>query len=285
MEFLIISGLSGAGKSSVANMLEDLNYYCVDNMPIALLQRFAELCLATQGRYERVVLVTDVRGMEGFEELFSALDGLWELGLEHRILFVEADTATIVRRYKETRRPHPLLEADGSIEAAVERERELLAPIRERADFIVNTAGHSLTRLQKQIAALFPESGASAGMNVTVTAFGYKYGLPMDADIVFDVRFLPNPYYVAALRPLSGLDAPVYDYLFEYEDTRRFMERLEGLFDFLLPLYAEEGRRTLNIAVGCTGGKHRSVTIARALTTSLRARGYAATAAFRDVER
>lgn len=285
MDFLIISGLSGAGKSRAADILEDLDYYCVDNMPVALLPRFAELCLATQGRYERVALVIDVRERESFKGLFRALDELWNKGLEYRILFMEADKQTIVRRYKETRRPHPLLAEGGSIEEAIDRETRLLAPIRERADFTINTTGLTTAMLQSRIADLFLDGRARRGISVTVTAFGYKYGLPMDADLVFDVRFLPNPFYVEELRPLSGLDAPVRDFVFSYADARRFLEHLTGLIDFLLPLYLEEGKYTLNIAVGCTGGRHRSVAVAQALTGHLREKGVSVTPAFRDIDK
>lgn len=285
MEFLIISGLSGAGKSRAADILEDLDYYCVDNLPLALLPRFAELCLATRGRYERVALVTDVREPESVTALFGALDQLWEQGLEYRILFMEADKPTLVKRYKETRRPHPLLDASGSIVAAIDRETKLLAPIRERADFIINTTGLTTAMLQSRIGDLFSGSGGKRGLAVTVTAFGYKYGLPMDADLVFDVRFLPNPYYVEELRPKSGLDREVSDFLFGYEDTRRFMEHLTGLMDFLLPLYIEEGKYTLNIAVGCTGGRHRSVAIAAALADHLAAGGHAVARCYRDLDK
>ena len=226
MEFLIISGLSGAGKSRVADILEDLDYYCVDNMPVALLPKFAELCLATRGRYERVALVTDARERESIDELFGALDELWAKGVEYRILYMEADKQTIIKRYKETRRPHPLLEAGETIERAIERETRMLAPVRERADFVINTTGLTTAMLQSRVGDLFLGAEPRRSIAITVTAFGYKYGLPMDSDLVFDVRFLPNPFYVEGLRKKSGLDAPVYDYVFFYDDTRKFMNYL-----------------------------------------------------------
>lgn len=285
MEFLIISGMSGAGKSRAADILEDLDYYCVDNMPVALLPRFAELCLATRGRYERVALVTDVRERESLEALFSALDELWGKGVEYRILFVEADAATIIKRYKESRRPHPLAGEGGSMSDAIERESRILAPVRERADFIVNTTGMTTAALQSRVSDLLSGGGAKRGISVNVTAFGYKYGLPMDADLVFDVRFLPNPFYVEELRHLSGLDAPVFDFVFGYEDARRFMEHLEGLLDFLLPLYIEEGKYSLSIAIGCTGGQHRSVAVAKALSAHLEAGGVSVSRSCRDIDK
>ena len=283
MEFLIISGMSGAGKSQAADILEDMDYYCVDNMPLALLPRFAELCIASRGRYDRVALVTDVRERESIDGLLPALDGLWEMGLEYRILFMEADVQTIVRRYKGSRRPHPLQEPGGTIDDAVRREVRALSPVRERADFIINTTGLTTAMLQSSIRELI--GGSEKRFSITVTAFGYKYGLPMDADLVFDVRFLPNPYYVSELRPLSGLDANVANFVLSRNEAREFMDRLCSLLDLLIPLYAEEGRYTLHIAVGCTGGRHRSVAVANALATRLAERRELVTAAFRDIEK
>ena len=283
MEFLIISGMSGAGKSQAADILEDMDYYCVDNMPLALLPRFAELCIASRGRYDRVALVTDVRERESIDGLLPALDGLWEMGLEYRILFMEADVQTIVRRYKGSRRPHPLQEPGGTIDDAVRREVRALSPVRERADFIINTTGLTTAMLQSRIRELI--GGSEKRFSITVTAFGYKYGLPMDADLVFDVRFLPNPYYVSELRPLSGLDANVANFVLSRNEAREFMDRLCSLLDLLIPLYAEEGRNTLHIAVGCTGGRPRSVAVANALATRLAERRELVTAAFRDIEK
>ena len=285
MEFLIISGLGGAGKSRVADILEDLDYYCVDNMPVALIPRFAELCLATRGSYERVALVTDVREREGIGDLFPALDQLWEKGLSYRILFVEADAPTIIRRYKETRRPHPLSDECGSIEEASSRETKLLAPIRERADYIINTTGLTSAMLVGRIGDLFSRGGAKRALSVTVTAFGYKYGLPMDADLVFDVRFLPNPYYVAELRPRCGLDRAVADFVFSSGEADEFLKRLTDMVDYLLPLYLEEGKYNLCIAVGCTGGRHRSVAMAEELAAHLEQGGSTVTRFFRDMDK
>ncbi len=283
MEFLIISGMSGAGKSQAADILEDMDYYCVDNLPIALLPRFAELCLASQGRYERVALVTDVRERESLDGLLPALDGLWDMGLDYRILFVEADTATIVRRYKGSRRPHPMQEPGGSIEDAVRREAVALEPVRERADYIINTTGLTTAMLQSRIRELL--SRTERRFAITVTAFGYKHGLPIDADLVFDVRFLPNPYYVSELRPLTGLDANVANFVLARPEAREFMERLCALLDYIIPLYAEEGRYTLQIAVGCTGGKHRSVAVAAELVRRLSEKRENVTIALRDIEK
>ena len=285
MDFLIITGLSGAGKSRAADVLEDLDYYCVDNLPVALMPKFAELCIATGGRYEKVALVTDVRAKNGFDELLKTLDQLKEMNCACRILYMDADVPTIVRRYKETRRPHPLAKRGGSIEEAVYREIDLLAPIRERADFIVNSSELTLGQLQGRLFELIAPAGSKRQLEVTVEAFGFKHGVPQDADLVFDVRFLPNPYYLEELRPLTGLDRPVAQYVFDSVEARTFMEKMEDLLDFLLPLYVEEGKLSLLIAVGCTGGRHRSVAIAAALTEYLKAKGVNAENINRDIKK
>ncbi|MDO4973645.1 MAG: RNase adapter RapZ [Eubacteriales bacterium] len=285
MEFLIITGLSGAGKSRAADVLEDLDYYCVDNMPVALIPRFAELCMDARGRYERVALVTDVREREGFGQLPGILEDLEAMDCTVRILYMDADPRTLVRRYKESRRPHPLAGSGVSIEQAIHREQELLAPIKERADFVVNSAGLTLGMLQNRLFGLFAGDGKKREIEVTVMSFGYKHGIPLDADLVFDVRFLPNPFYVEDLRPLCGLDRPVSDFVFSYTQTRVFMEKVEELIDFLLPYYMEEGKLGLTIAIGCTGGRHRSVAIAAELNKYLNVKGIGAVSVHRDMER
>ena len=284
MDFLIISGLSGAGKTRAADVLEDLDFYCVDNMPTALLTKFAELCLATRGRYERVALVTDIRGQESFTELFSALDELRKMGVQYRILFVEASEATIIKRYKETRRPHPLAGEDRTIQEAVRREAEMLLPMRDAADYILNTTGLTLSMLQSRIRGFF-EGERKRGLLVNVQSFGFKYGIPMDADMVLDVRFLPNPFYVEELRPMSGMDEAVRDYVLGSDTARDFLDRLCGMVDFLLPQYAEEGRYALTIGVGCTGGRHRSVAVAKALADHLQEMGEDVQFSNRDLEK
>ncbi len=269
MEFLIITGLSGAGKTRAADVLEDLDYYCVDNMPVALMTRFAELCLDTRGRFEKVALVTDIRDREGFGMLLDTVEELKQMDCSVRILYMDADVPTLVRRYKESRRPHPLAEMGMTTEQAVQREEELLAWVKARADYVVNSSNLTLGMLQNKLYALFAGEGKKRGLDVTVMSFGFKHGIPLDADLVFDARFLPNPFYVPELRPLSGLDRPVAEYVFGYEQTRTFMEKLEELIDYLLPFYIEEGKLTLTIAIGCTGGRHRSVAIASALHNHL----------------
>lgn len=285
MEFLIITGMSGAGKTRAADALEDLDYYCVDNMPVALMPRFAELCMATRGRYEKVALVTDVREKESFDELLPTLETISSMDFTCRILYMDADVPTLIRRYKESRRPHPLSERGVGIEQAVKKEESLLAPIRERADFIVDTSRLTLGQLQSQIFALFAPEGQKREISVTVMSFGYKYGLPMEADLVFDVRFLPNPFYVDELRAHSGLDRSVAEFVFSYTQSRSFLEQIEKMFDFLLPYYIEEGKVSLTIAIGCTGGRHRSVAIAAALNDYFTAHGIASVNINRDIDR
>lgn len=285
MEFLIISGLSGAGKSRTADILEDLDYYCVDNMPIALIPKFAQICLAAGERYEKVALVTDIRERANFDELFDVLDGLWDLGCDYHILFVEADPANIVKRYKETRRRHPLAVPGVSIEDAIVSEVKLLAPVRERADYVINTSNLTIGQLQSEIYRLFVGEDSRRKLVVNVMSFGYKYGIPLESDLVFDVRFLPNPFYVAELRELNGLDEPVRRFVFQNEVTKEFMEKLEDMIKFLLPLYVEEGKMSLSISIGCTGGHHRSVAVAKALADYIEALGYAAQNINRDIQK
>lgn len=284
MEFLIVTGLSGAGKTQASHFLEDMDYYCVDNMPSALLQPFAEFCIAAHGRFDKVALVTDVRARESFDELFRALGSLRELDCTFRILFIEAPVETIIRRYKETRRPHPLAGPGISVEDAVRQEILLMEPVRARADHIINTGSTTLGQLHNEISRLFAEGG-EAQMGVNVVAFGYKYGIPLDADLVLDVRFLPNPYYKEELKALSGMDEPVYAFVMGQPDTAEYMDRLMDFLTFQLPRFREEGKPSLTIAVGCTGGRHRSVAVARALADRLAAQGQDVHLVCRDMER
>ena len=285
MEFLIISGLSGAGKSRAADMLEDLDYYCVDNMPIALIPKCAQLCIAANEHYKRVALVTDIRERASFEELFRVLDGLWEIGCDYRILFMEADIPSIVKRYKETRRRHPLATPGISIEDAIANEIKLMEPVRERADYIINTGNLTLSMLQNELFRLFIGEDAERKLAVNVMSFGFKYGIPIESDLVFDVRFLPNPYYVSELRELCGLDEPVSEFVFRSSETREFVKQLENMVKFLLPLYVDEGKMSLTISIGCTGGHHRSVAIAAALTDYIRQLGYEVVNINRDLNK
>ena len=281
MEFLIITGLSGAGKTRAADVCEDLGYYCVDNLPVALLGRFAALCLATRGRYERVALVMDVRSVNSTREMEDALDELARLDCQVRILYLEAEMSTLLRRYKETRRPHPMGMPGETIRQAVEREISFLAPLRERADFVIQTDSAPLNKLKARICdCIRPEDRR---FTLNIISFGYKLGLPPEADLVFDVRCLPNPYYEPDLQNLTGLDTPVSDYVFRNENAQILLQKLTGFLDFLLPLY-EADRRELTVAIGCTGGHHRSVAIAQALGQALEDKCRLVNVQHRDLE-
>ena len=285
MEILIISGLSGAGKSKAASFLEDMGFYIVDNMPAAMILKFAEFCTVSNGRYDRVALVYDVRTANSFTEFFEVLDKLKAMDCQCRMLFLEASPETVIKRYKETRRRHPLRDGADSLEEAVRQERALMQPVKDRADYVVDTSRLSTAQLRSELLRLFDTRGEKAGMTVNVTSFGFKYGLPMEADLVMDVRFMPNPYYIETLRPKTGLDRDVYEYVFKFQQTKDFMKRLEELRAFVLALYAEEGKTSLTLAVGCTGGHHRSVAVTHALTEFIHQQGYPVTENHRDLAR
>ena len=281
MKTLIISGLSGAGKSKAASYLEDMGYYIVDNMPAAMILKFAEF--AKGSRYEQVALVYDVRTALSFTELFGVLDQLEAMGCACKLLFLEASAETIIKRYKETRRRHPLAEKTDTLEEAVLRERELLSPVRARADVVIDTSRLSTAQLQQEMLRLFGADGGQEGMGVTVTSFGFKHGLPLDADLVFDVRCLPNPFYIEELRSKTVLDAPVRDYVFSFRESHGLLEQIQNFLTYALPLYAEEGKTGLVVAVGCTGGHHRSVAFVHALAEFCREKGYPTREIHRDI--
>lgn len=283
MEFVIISGMSGAGKSKAASFMEDMGFFCVDNLPAALIPKFAELGMAGSGEYQRVVLVTDVRSGSNFSGLFDALDRLKEMQCSYSILFMEASEATIIKRYKESRRSHPLSGECSRLEEAIKLEQTMMAPLKERADHIIDTSTLPTAKLKGELKRLFGKGQKAEGMQVSVTSFGFKHGLPLAADLVFDVRFLPNPYYVQELRAQTGLDAPVRDYVFASPQTEEFLMRLKSLLDYLLPQYVEEGKTGLVIAIGCTGGHHRSVAVAHDLTLHIKALGFQTEEHHRDL--
>ena len=286
VDFLIVSGLSGAGKSRVAATLEDIGFYCVDNMPAELIPAFAEIFFESR-RHERVALVIDIRMGEPFDVLFEAVETLRRDGHSCRILFVEAAREVILRRYKETRRTHPLSGSGMSAEDMIDEERHRLGPVRERADFLVDTTNTSTAYLREYIIEQFGDKSVIGLLTVHIISFGHKYayGPPAEADMTFDVRFLPNPYHEESLRLLTGLDQPVFDYVTKAEQTQDFLTRLYDFMDFLLPQYVAEGRVSLVVGVGCTGGRHRSVTIARLLEAHIRAAGYRTLLTHRDVSR
>ncbi len=285
MDVLIISGLSGGGKSKAASYLEDMGFYIIDNMPAAMILKFAEFCTGASSRYDRVALVYDVRTGSSPAELFDVLDQLKDMESSCRMLFLDASPETIIKRYKETRRRHPLSGRANSLEDAVRREREVMEPVRERADFVIDTSRLSTAKLRGELLRLFGNAEENGGMAVSVTSFGFKYGLPMEADLVLDVRFMPNPFYIEELRPKTGLDIEVSEYVFGFQQTKGYLKRLEDLMTYTLPLYAEEGKAVLVIAVGCTGGHHRSVAVTHALAELIRSQGYQVTENHRDISR
>ena len=287
MDFIIISGLSGAGKSSIAAHLEDLGFYCVDNLPVSLIPDFAGLCMAGggSGNYARVALVTDIRGGQSFDGLFQALSSLEEMECNYKILFVEASDEVIIHRYKETRHTHPLTRQGYALPEAVQRERLALASVRQRATHIINTTALNHAKLRGEILRMFGDGSPSESMSVSVISFGFKYGIPIEADLVFDVRFLPNPFYIPTLRDSTGLEESVRSFLFGYQQTHDFLSHLEEMLDFLLPQYVNEGKVALVIAIGCTGGRHRSVAITRAVADFIRQKGYYASENHRDMTR
>ncbi len=285
MNFLIVSGMSGSGKSRAAATLEDIGYYCVDNLPIALIPRFAEICLTATERYEKVALVTDVRVGGDFQRLFESLDSIAEMGCTYRILFLDTETSTLIRRYKETRRKHPLMERGVSMTEAIESERKLLSALHDRADFVVDTTGLSAAALREQILSLFSGIENGGAFEVIVQSFGFKYGIPADSDLVFDVRFLPNPYYEMSLREKNGTDPDVKAYVFQNGVADELLQKLNLLVDFLLPHYSKEGKSNVIISIGCTGGMHRSVAITEALGDHLIEKGFDVVKMHRDYHR
>jgi len=285
MEILLISGLSGGGKSRAASFLEDMGFYIVDNMPAGMILKFAEFCAAGSSRYNRVALVYDVRTADNFDEFLDVLRTLRRHEYHCRLLFLEADVGTIIKRYKETRRSHPLQDQSGTLEEAVNREIALMQSVRDEADIVINSTTYSTARLKGELVRLFGGEQSSGDMAVSVVSFGFKHGLPMEADLVFDVRFMPNPFYIDALRPQTGLDAPVRDYVFSFRETEEFMEKLRDMISYLLPRYREEGKTVLVIAIGCTGGHHRSVAVTHALSQHIASLGYQVTENHRDMTR
>lgn len=265
MRFVIVTGMSGAGKTTALKMLEDMGYFCVDNLPVPLIPLLADSTHNPGTEIDKMVLGLDIRSGQNLKELERILGTLDQRGQEYEILYLECSDAVLVKRYKETRRFHPLSGSSERVDKGIEKERKELAFLKSRADYLLDTS-HMLTReLKKELNKIFVENKAYKNLYVTVLSFGFKYGIPADADLVFDVRFLPNPYYIEELRAKSGNDKEVQDYVMANEKAGEFLEKLSDMVQFLIPNYIVEGKTQLVIAVGCTGGKHRSVTLANAL--------------------
>lgn len=284
-QFIIVTGLSGAGKSLAAKVLEDFGYFCVDNLPPLLIPKFAELVAQSNGQVSKVALVSDVRGGKFFDHLLQALKSLEEIGINYEILFLEASDQILIRRYKESRRRHPLSNESesGGILNGLEREKKKLEEIRTKASKIIDTSYLGSSEFKNALADWL-EQDQRQRMFINIMSFGYKYGLPLDSDLVFDVRFLPNPYWVDELREHNGKEQVIQDYLRKHPLTNTFMEKLNEFCQFLIPNYIAEGKAQLSIAIGCTGGKHRSVAVAEWLCSSLMKKGYACAREHRDLE-
>ncbi len=282
--FIIVSGLSGAGKTQAVHSLEDLGYFCVDNIPPTLIPKFAELCSQSKAEIKKTALVVDIRGGEFFDSLSEVLAELDQAGTSYHILFLEASDETLIRRFKESRRSHPL-SPDGEVLQWVQKERKKLQELRGLAHKIIDTSNMSPTQLKEEINNLYGDSADTSRLRVTVVSFGYKYGIPMDSDLVFDVRFLPNPHYDLDLRPLTGNHPEVQNFVLSTPYATAFMDKFFELIEFLLPQYVKEGKTTLMIAIGCTGGKHRSVTLANKLTEYLKKKNYRVKVRHRDLDR
>ena len=285
MNFLIVTGLSGAGKSMAVNALEDIGFFCIDNIPAGLLPRILDFAQQGENQLSRVAVVMDVRGLRSVEETRKALDALDEKKMPYDILFLDANDNTIRRRYKETRRVHPMTITEGiSITEAIAKEREILQPLRERAKYVIDTSMLSAAQNRERVCGLFLNKG-ECSMSLSGVSFGFKYGLPQEADIVFDVRCLPNPFYVPELKNLTGMDQAVVDYVMAAPESQELLRRIESFLEYALPLYVKEGKSQLMIAVGCTGGKHRSITFARKIGEYCQKLGYQPSVQHRDAKR
>jgi UPF0042 nucleotide-binding protein len=282
--FVIITGLSGAGKSFAIKCFEDMGYFCVDNLPTTLIPTFAELCTQSSRPMRKIALGVDVREGEYLAHFVEALEALRGRGHRVEVLFLEAGDEALVRRYHETRRRHPLA-GEGSVLDGIRAERQALANLREVAGRIIDTSGLTVHQFKDHLQQAYGVQDARGALTVSLVSFGFKYGLPYDADLVFDVRFLPNPHFVTDLRPLDGRHPQVAAFVLAHEETRRFMTRLEDLLRFLLPLYQREGKAYLTLAIGCTGGRHRSVSLVEALRAALAAAGFPPIVRHRDLER
>lgn len=285
MWIVIVTGISGAGKSTALKMLEDAGYFCVDNLPVPLLPKFMEMLILPGSEYTKVGLGIDIRSSQKFGQLRETLETLRKKDVKFEILFLDASDEALIKRYKETRRSHPLA-GDGRVDKGIDEERRRTIFLKQQADYIIDTSQMLTRELRSEILKIFVENKNYKNLYVTILSFGFKYGIPGDADLVFDVRFLPNPYYIQELRPMSGNDAPVRDYVMSSETARKFLDKLVDMVQFLIPNYVAEGKNQLVIGIGCTGGKHRSVTLANALYYALeQEEGYGLKIEHRDIEK
>ena len=282
MSFLILTGMSGAGKTQATKFLEDIGYFCIDNMPLKLFSKFGEMYKRSEFTNKKTALVTDVRSGDDFSDLYHFIEDMKATGEPIKVVFIDCSDSVILNRYKENKRIHPLAE-DGNNITALEEERQMLAHLKELSDVIIDTSAYSVWELKKNIVKLFGTAEGEGGIKINIISFGFKHGLPQTCDLVFDVRFLDNPYYVAELKNLTGNDAPVRDYVMHLENCPEFIKKLEDMITFLLPLYRSEGKEILEIGIGCTGGKHRSVAITNELAERFKQKGYSVFSEHRDI--
>ena len=284
MECLIVTGLSGAGKSRSIDVLEDIGFYCVDNIPPQLISKFIELSLQSDGKLSRVAIVSDIRGGELFNDLFAELKKIKERGeCDCKILFLDASDQVLIRRFRETRRKHPLLgSVSGTTEEAIAIERKILRPVRENADFVIDTSLLTSAQLKERVTNIFLEN-VNTGLQIICMSFGFKYGVPAESDLVFDVRCLPNPFYVDELKNQTGLDAAVFEYVMKWEKSQELLAKIEEFAAYVLPLYRNEGKSQLTISIGCMGGRHRSVAFVERLSRFLGGEGYKVMVNHRDI--
>lgn len=272
MRFVVVTGMSGGGKSTALRMLEDAGFYCVDNLPVLLIEKFVELIATPGSEVTKVALGLDVRADQAFEDVQKVLENLKTKGYKFEILFMEANDYTLLKRYKETRRMHPLSQ-NGRIEDGVKKEREILNDIREKSDYVIDTSNLLTRELKEELDRIFIQNKEYNSLMITILSFGFKHGIPADADLVFDVRFLPNPFYIDELKHKTGNDKEVQDYVMSFPEAHTFIEKLTDMIEFLIPNYVKEGKYQLVIGIGCTGGKHRSVTLANKLYESMKNKG------------
>lgn len=283
MRFVIVTGLSGAGKTEATRSLEDLGYFCVDNLPPKLIPKFAEACVQSEGKIDKIALVIDIRGGIFFDDLFESIEYLKANDFNYEILFLEASDEVLVKRFKETRRSHPL-SPDGRVLTGITQEREKLREIKNIADIIIDTSKYEIRHLREKINETYGDNkNPERQLSITVLSFGFKYGIPVDSDLVFDVRFIPNPFYIPELKEYSGNDAPVKEYVLKQSETVTFIDKLIDMLKYLIPNYRKEGKRQLIISIGCTGGRHRSVAIANEIHRRLNEENYNAKIEHRDV--
>jgi UPF0042 nucleotide-binding protein len=284
MKIVIVTGMSGAGKSTALNVLEDEGYYCVDNMPISLVLKFVELAAGQKDGYSNIAMGIDIRSGHLLGEMTAVLDELSDRNFDYKILYLDSSDEVLVKRYKETRRTHPLAK-DDRVDRGIEMERVQMEFLKKQADYIIDTSQLLTRELKQELEKIFVADGHYTNLFVTVLSFGFKYGIPADADLVFDVRFLPNPYYIDRLKYLTGNDQPIQDYVLGFDAAKVFLRKIDDLIRFLLPKYVQEGKNSLVIAIGCTGGKHRSVTLANAIANQIMNTEYGCKVEHRDIDK